>query len=56
MKNICNFLIIVYIDYGKLMLFDCIIQICGGLFDCEMEVQVFDFMDFECECGIIIKV
>lgn len=56
MKNICNFLIIVYIDYGKLMLFDCIIQICGGFFDCEMEVQVLDFMDFECECGIIIKV
>lgn len=55
MKNIRNFSIIVYIDYGKSTLFDRIIQICGGLFDREMEAQVFDFMDFERERGIIIK-
>lgn len=56
MWNICNFFIIVYVDYGKFMLVDCIIQFCGGLQVCEMEVQVFDFNFIECECGIMIKV
>lgn len=53
--QICNFCIIVYIDYGKLIFVDCMFQIIGVVLDCDMWVQYFDWMDIECECGIMIK-
>lgn len=36
MKNICNFFIIVYIDYGKSILVDCLIFECNVISNREM--------------------
>ena len=55
MKNIRNFCIIAYIDYGKSILVDRFLEFTNIIFKWDMEAQVFDDMDLEKERGIMIK-